>query len=46
MLRPIKHFKRKLKMIQKNEKVSHTVGLEGLILLKWPYYTKKSIDLV
>ena len=33
-------------MIQKNEKVSHTVGLEGLILLKWPYYTKKSIDLV
>ena len=33
-------------MIQKNEKVSHTVGLEGLILLKWPYYTKRSIDLV
>ena len=28
-------------MIQGNGKISHAVGLEKLILLKWPYYTNK-----
>jgi hypothetical protein len=31
-------------MGHKNGKKSHACGLEKLILLKWPYYTKWSID--
>ena len=30
----------------KNWKDSHALGLEELILLKWPYYPKQSIDLM
>ena len=37
---------KRLKMIQRNGKVSHALGLEKLILLKWPYYPKQSTDLV
>ena len=32
---------RKLKMIQRNGKISHALGLEELIMLKWPYYPKQ-----
>ena len=28
-------------MIQRNGKLSHALGLEELILLKWPYYPKQ-----
>ena len=28
----------KLKMIQRNGKIAHALGLEELILLKWSYY--------
>ena len=31
---------KELKMIQRNVKISHTLGLEELILLKWPYHPK------
>ena len=40
----IKHEQRKLKMIQRNEKPSHALGLEELISLKWPCYPKQSTD--
>ena len=30
----------------RNGKISHSVGLEELILLKWPYYPKQSTDLM
>ena len=33
-------------MVQRNGKISHTLGLEELILLKWPYYPKQSTDLM
>ena len=33
-------------MIQRNGKISHAVRLEELILLKWSYYPKQSIDLM
>ena len=33
-------------MIQRNRKLSHAVGLEELILEKWPYYPKQSTDLM
>lgn len=33
-------------MIQKSEKILHTLGLKELILLNWPYYPKQSIDLM
>ena len=36
----------KLKMIQRNGKIFHALGLEELILLKWPYYPKKSTNLM
>lgn len=42
MLNAIKTLWRKLRMIQRNGKISHDLGLEELILLKWPYYPKKS----
>ena len=29
-----------------NGKKSHALGLEELILLKWPYYPKQSTDLM
>ena len=32
-------------MIQRNGKISHALGLEELILLKWPYYPEQSTDL-
>ena len=28
-------------MIQRNGKISHALGLEELILFKWPYYPKQ-----
>ena len=28
-------------MIQRNGKISHALGLEELILLKWPYYPRQ-----
>ena len=30
--------------MQRNGKISHALGLEELILLKWPYYPKQSTD--
>ena len=30
----------------KNGKLSYTIGLEVLTLLKWPYHPKKSTDLM
>ena len=33
-------------MIQRNGKISHALGLEELILQKWPYYSKQSTNLV
>ena len=36
----------KVKMIQRNGKISHALGLEKLLLLKWPYYPKQSTDLL
>ena len=32
-------------MFQRNAKISYALGLEELILLKWPYYPKQSTDL-
>ena len=32
-------------MVQRNGKMSLALGLEALILLKWPYYQKQSTDL-
>ena len=29
-----------------NGKISHALGLEELMLLKWPYYPKQSTDLM
>ena len=31
-------------MFQRNAKISYALGLEELILLKWPYYQKQSTD--
>ena len=45
MLRTIKHEERKLKIIQRNGKISHALGLEDLLFLKWPYYPKQYIGL-
>ena len=33
-------------MIQNKGKISHALGLEELILLKWPYCPKQSTDLM
>ena len=33
-------------MIQRNGKIAHALGLEELILLKWPYYSKQSAYLM
>ena len=33
-------------MIQRNGNISHALGLEELMLLKWPYYSKQSTDLM
>ena len=41
MLITINHEERKLKMIQRNGKISHALALEELVLLKWPYYPKQ-----
>ena len=38
--------KGKLKVIQRNGKISHVIGMEELILLKLPYYPKPSADLM
>ena len=35
-----------MKMTQRNVKLSHALGLEELILLKWPHYPKQSTDLM
>ena len=37
---------KKLKIIKRNGKTSHTLGWEELILLKWPYCPKQSMDLM
>ena len=37
---------KKLKMIQRNGKISHALGLRELILLTWAYYPKQSTDLM
>ena len=43
----LQNTERKLKMLQKkHEKISDDLGLGELMLLKWPYYTKQSIDLI
>ena len=42
MLRTIKQELRKLKRIQRNGKIVHALGMEDLILLRWPYYSKQS----
>ena len=39
-----KHRWKKLKKAQTNVKISCVDGSEELILLKWPYYPKPSID--
>ena len=31
--------------MQRIENISHVLGFDGLILLKWPYYPKQSTDL-
>ena len=41
ILKSIKHRVRKLKMIQRNGKTSHALGLKELVLLKWPYCAKQ-----
>ena len=41
-----KTLKKKLKMIQRNGRISHALGLEELIFFKWPYYSKQSTDLM
>ena len=33
-------------MIERNGKIVHALGLEELILLKWPFYSKQSTDLM
>ena len=38
--------KGKLKVIQRNGKISHVLGMDELILLKLPYYPKPSTDLM
>ena len=37
---------RKLKKTQTDRKLCHVLGLEELILLKWPYYTRQYTDSV
>ena len=37
---------KQLKRMQRNEKISHSLWFEELILLKWQYYLKQSIDLI
>ena len=46
MLRTIKHRYRKLKMIQRNGRIFHALGLEELTLLKWPHYPEQFTDLM
>ena len=31
-------------MMQRNGNISHVLGFDGSILLKWPYYPKQSTD--
>ena len=31
-------------MIQRNGKITHALGLEEIILLKWPYYPRQSTE--
>ena len=45
-LKTVRHWWRKLKIIQRNEKTIHALGLEELILRKCPYYSKQPIDLM
>ena len=35
-----------MKIIQRNEKLSCALGIEELLLFKWPYYSKQSKDLM
>ena len=46
MLRTTKHRKEIEDVTKKHEKISDDLGLGELMLLKWPYYTKQSIDLI
>ena len=41
-----KTLMKELKMIQRNGNLFHALGLEELILFKWPYYAKQSTDLM
>jgi len=38
--------KGKVRMIQRNGKISHVLGMEELLLLKLPHYPKLSTDLM
>ena len=46
MLRTTKHRKEIEDVTKKHEKISDDLGLGELMLLKWPDYTKQSIDLI
>ena len=46
MLRTTKHRKEIEDDTKKHEKISDDLGLGELMLLKWPYYPKQSIDLI
>ena len=46
MLRTTKHRKEIEDDTKKHEKISDDLGLGELMLLKWPYYSKQSIDLI
>ena len=44
MQKTIRHWWKKLKMIQTDGEIYHVLGLEESILQKWLYYPKQSID--
>ena len=41
-----RHWQRKLKIIGRNGKIVHAFRFKELMLLKWPYYTKQSTNLM
>ena len=45
-LKHLKHWWRKLKIIQGNGELSLALGLEEVTLLKWPYCQKQSMYLI
>ena len=42
----IENYKTLIKETEADSKIYHVIGLEELILLKWPYYPKQSTDLM